>query len=49
MKPPLHLAKEQDLRAIGIEPVAADARRAALLSKLGSMVESSRSLSVPAN
>lgn len=46
MKPPLRLAKEEDVRAIGIEPVPAPQQKDSLLSKLGDLRENMRSLSV---
>lgn len=44
MKAPLHLAKEKDLPAIGITPVAEDERCSALVAKLGSLCRTTRSL-----
>jgi Fe-S oxidoreductase len=46
MKPPLYLAKEEAVRAIGVEPVPAAAQKESLLSKLGELRQSMRSLSV---
>ena len=46
MKPPLHLAKEQDLRAIGLAPTSADQRGPALVARLVELRDSMRSLSV---
>jgi len=46
MKPPLYLAKEEDVRAIGVEPVPPTAQKESLVSKLGELRKSMRSLSV---
>jgi Fe-S oxidoreductase len=46
MKSPLHLAKEQDLRPLGIDPVSEGKRKAELVSRLDELQKSMRSLSV---
>ncbi len=46
MKVPLHQAKEQDVRALGLEVVPAEQRPGKLLARLAEVLESMRSLSV---
>jgi Fe-S oxidoreductase len=46
MNVPLHLAKEQDVRALGLEPVPGPERPAKLLARLAEVREAMRSLSV---
>ncbi len=46
MKSPLHLAKEQDLPPIGIEPIQEGMGREKLVSTLGELQASMRSLTV---
>ena len=46
MKPPLHLAKEQDLRTLGLQPAAAADRKEKLVAQLGQLRRSMRSLSL---
>lgn len=45
MNPPLHLAKEKDVRAIGLEPLAEAQRGPALVARLATLRDSMRSLS----
>ena len=46
VKPPLHLAKERDVRSLGLEPVPQSQHKARLLSELDGLRKSLRSLSV---